>query len=95
MGIVDVAARLALTPRSLQRKLPKDAPFSALVDEVRRDRASELLTREGMLLCEIAYRLGFSGVTPFFRAFRRWTGVSPRAFQREQERRGGVGDETR
>jgi AraC-like DNA-binding protein len=84
LTIVDVSARLAMSPRSLQRRLREQrSSFSALVDQVRRDLAQELLAHEGTLLCEIAYRLGFSGVTPFFRAFRRWTGASPREFQRK------------
>jgi AraC-like DNA-binding protein len=83
VSIGEVSRRLQLTPRSLQRRLhEKQASFSALVDQARRELAQKLLAGEGTLLCEIAYRLGFSGVAPFFRAFRRWTGSSPREFQR-------------
>jgi AraC-like DNA-binding protein len=88
LSINDVSTRLGLTPRSLQRKLrDKGVSFTGLVDAARLELAQELLAREGTLLCEIAYRLGFSGVTPFFRAFRRWTGTSPREFQRDQGER--------
>jgi AraC-like DNA-binding protein len=81
--IVDVSSRLGMTPRSLQRRLrEKGASFSVLVDEARRDLAQNLLSDEGTLLCDVAYRLGFSGLSAFFKAFRRWTGVSPREFQR-------------
>ena len=78
----DVAERLGASTRSLQRRLSeRGVSFSELVDQERRELAKALLAREGTLLCEIAYRLGFSGVSPFLRAFRRWTGTSPSAFR--------------
>jgi AraC-like DNA-binding protein len=81
IGINDVAKRVGMTPRSLQRKLREtNASFSTLLDDARRDLAKQLLSREGMLVCAIAYRLGFGSVAAFFRAFRRWTGLSPRQF---------------
>jgi AraC-like DNA-binding protein len=83
LTILHVSSRLGMTPRSLQRRLrEKGASFSALVDEARRDLAQKLLSDEGTLLCDVAYRLGLSGLSAFFKAFRRWTGVSPRELQR-------------
>ena len=80
-----ITERLGLNARSLQRRLREQhTSLSELVDEARRDLAKELLAKEGLLLCEIAYRLGFGGVSAFFRAFRRWTGSSPREFHRSQ-----------
>jgi AraC-like DNA-binding protein len=85
MSATVISKRLGLTPRSLQRRLQdQSTSLSALVDEARRDLANELLAKEGLLLCEIAYRLGFGGVSAFFRAFRRWTGSTPREFHRSQ-----------
>jgi AraC-like DNA-binding protein len=82
---IAITARLGATQRSLQRKLrERNTSLAALVEEVRCDLAKELLAKDGLLLCEIAYRLGFTGVSAFFRAFRRWTGSSPRAFRRPQ-----------
>jgi AraC-like DNA-binding protein len=83
VDILEAARIVGMTPRSLQRRLrEKNASFSTLLDDARRDLAKKLLAREGMLVCAIAYRLGFSSVAAFFRAFRRWTGLSPRQFQR-------------
>jgi AraC-like DNA-binding protein len=83
VGIGAVATRLGMTPRSFQRRLQEQqTSYSDLVDDVRRELAKTMLAEEGTLLCSIAYQLGYSGVTPFFRAFRRWTGASPREFQR-------------
>jgi AraC-like DNA-binding protein len=82
LGVDVIAVGLQTSGRSLQRKLrEREQSLSGLIDEVRRARASELLSQDGILLCDVAYLLGFSSVGPFFRAFRRWTGTSPRAFQ--------------
>jgi AraC-like DNA-binding protein len=83
IALEDVARALAMSPRSLQRRLADHGiSYSTLLDEARRDLAKSLLAREGVLLADVAYRLGFSQVTAFFRAFRRWTGMRPREFQR-------------
>ena len=81
-SIDDVAARLHLSSRSLQRRLTEmKTPYSAVLDDVRREHATTLVAQPGMLIAHIAHRLGFRSVTAFFRAFRRWTGTSPRAFR--------------
>jgi AraC-like DNA-binding protein len=80
-----IAAALALSGRTLQRKLKEHGvSHSALIDDVRREIATTLLARDGVRLCDVAYRLGFSGLTPFYRAFRRWTGTTPRLFQKAE-----------
>jgi AraC-like DNA-binding protein len=82
LGVDVVAAELEMSGRSLQRKLKEhDATLSTLIDETRRRQAESLLANEGILLCDVAYRLGFATPAAFFRAFRRWTGTTPRAFQ--------------
>jgi AraC-like DNA-binding protein len=83
LGIDVIAAQLDMSARALQRKLKERSLFvSGLIDESRRNVAESLLARESALLCDVAYQLGFRDVEAFFRAFRRWTGTSPRAFQR-------------
>jgi AraC-like DNA-binding protein len=53
------------------------------VDETRHTLAVRYV-REGRLSnAEVASRLGYENVNAFFRAFRRWTGTTPRRFQRE------------
>jgi AraC-like DNA-binding protein len=83
LGADVIGSQLDLSGRSLQRKLKeRGMSFSALVDDTRRALAEELLKRDSVLLCDVGYRLGFADVKAFFRAFRRWTGTSPRAFQK-------------
>ncbi|MHB8419478.1 MAG: AraC family transcriptional regulator [Myxococcales bacterium] len=81
-ALARTARELAVAPRTLQRDLRRGGTsFAALLDEARRDRALRLL-KEGGAIAEISDRLGFSEPSAFFRAFRRWTGQSPRGWAR-------------
>jgi AraC-like DNA-binding protein len=77
-----IARRLGVSPRSLRRRLGDEGhSLSALVDEVRRELSmSELLNPE-MPIKRIADRVGFSEVSAFHRAFKRWTGVTPARYR--------------
>ncbi|WP_437710833.1 AraC family transcriptional regulator [Sorangium sp. So ce448] len=76
-----LAARLRMSPRTLQRRLGDEGTsVHALLDEVRRGRAAALLDAD-MAIGEVAYLLGYSEPSAFHRAFRRWTGVTPEAFR--------------
>jgi AraC-like DNA-binding protein len=76
--ITRVAKRLACTPRTLQRRLRNcGVEFKALVDDTRRRFALDYLTDSENTLTEIAFLLGYSEVSAFSRAFKRWTGTTP------------------
>ena len=81
---VAALARAAGTSvRSLQRRLASaQLSFGQLLDETRRDAAVRMLREPGAKIIEISGELGYSDSANFTRAFRRWTGVSPRAFRR-------------
>ncbi|MBK6696563.1 MAG: AraC family transcriptional regulator [Myxococcales bacterium] len=69
--------------RSLQRRLrERGTTWSAVLDGVRYRAAVELMTSQPLPLDQVAARLGFGGSPALHRAFQRWTGSSPRAFQR-------------
>jgi AraC-like DNA-binding protein len=57
------------------------APFSALVDDVRRARALALLADPALSGSEVGLLLGYAETAAFFRAFRRWTGTTPGRFR--------------
>jgi AraC-like DNA-binding protein len=79
----EVAARLHVSPRTLKRRLAERATtFSTLLDQARLERAQRLLASPRLSLEEIAERAGYSDVTNFTRAFRRWTGTTPAAYRR-------------
>lgn len=78
-GIEAAAAALALTPRTLQRRLAeRDTSFQAEVNLLRAALAKDLLRGDPSLsIAGIATRLGFADVANFHRAFRNWTGMTP------------------
>lgn len=82
-SLTQVAERLAVSPRTLHRKLEEsDTSFQAIKDEVRRDIAIRRLTRSEDPIAAIAFDVGFDNPTAFHRAFRHWTGSTPNAYRR-------------
>jgi AraC-like DNA-binding protein len=74
-----VARELGMSERSLQRHLRElGYTYAALADEVREATARLYLEQPDMALAEIGYLLGFADQSTFHRAFKRWTGCTPR-----------------
>jgi AraC-like DNA-binding protein len=82
-GMNDLAHRLDVHPKSLQRTLARlGTSFREIRDEARRQKALEILGKDTSVLNEeIAELLGFSSNASFTRAFKRWTGVTPTKFR--------------
>src|SRR6185437_701724 len=81
-GPEQVAARLAISPQTLRRKLAAEqTSFQRVRDQLRRDVAVSALVRGDASIEELSERLGFSEPSAFHRAFRRWTGATPRTYQ--------------
>ncbi|MGE4242182.1 AraC family transcriptional regulator [Ramlibacter sp.] len=77
-----LASLLHVSPRTLHRQLKEEgASLQALKDDVRRERAQELLLRSGKPLKQVAALVGFRNEKSFTRAFRAWTGRTPGAFR--------------
>lgn len=77
-----IAKSLAMSTRSLQRKLKEEgSSFKEILEQTRRDLAQQYVREGQMSTKEITYLLGFSEPSNFARAFRRWTGVSPSEFR--------------
>ena len=78
----NVAARLGLTPRTLQRQLARaGTSYKAERDCVLKQRAKGLVLMTRRPLAEIAEVLGFSEPSAFSHAYRRWFGVTPRTMR--------------
>lgn len=79
-----VAQRLHMSRPTLYRKLKKeDLVFQELVEEIRREKALEIIQDPELSLSEIAFVLGFSELSAFSRAFKRWTGTRPNQYRNE------------
>ncbi|MGJ8670349.1 MAG: AraC family transcriptional regulator [Oceanococcus sp.] len=77
-SLEDVAKNLALSPRSLRRKLDEEGTnFRAVLENERKLLAKQLLQSTQMKLDELAIQLGYADTASFTRAFRRWFGQSP------------------
>jgi AraC-like DNA-binding protein len=77
-----LARRLGLSERTLQRRLSeRGLSFSDVLTEARKLKAMGMLGTDTLGVAEIAWRLGYSDVTSFNHAFRRWTGVSPNRYR--------------
>lgn len=80
-----VAERLHMSSRSLQRRLKDEGTsLQELLSSVRADLAVRHLAEKHESISEIAFLLGFSEVSTFHRAFKRWTGLTPAAYRRSQ-----------
>ncbi len=75
---VEVAGDLAMSVRTLSRRLSEEGTsFLAIAEEVRIERAELLLISSAMPLAKMAVQLGFSDSTAFSRAFKRVKGCAP------------------
>jgi AraC-like DNA-binding protein len=81
-----VARRLAVTPRTLQRRLARvGASFQILCDQVRKAAAETYLTNTTLSISEVTYLLGYSEPAAFHRACKRWfRGITAQAFRRRR-----------
>lgn len=83
VSIQAVAAALDLSERTLQRRLGESGvTFNELVEGMRLELSRRYLRQDHLSLTEIGYLLGYSELSAFSRAFRRWTGISPIEFRR-------------
>lgn len=84
-----LAEEMHMSSRTLRRHLGKEGTgYQELMDEVRRMLAEQWLTLGILTLEEISERLGYSELSNFIHAFRRWTGQSPARFRRERKEEG-------
>ena len=78
-----IASQLGVSTRTLRRQLQAEkTTFKKLLDETRLAMARRYLEIGDKSSDQIAFLLGFSDVTAFHRAFRRWTGMTPQAYRR-------------
>jgi AraC-like DNA-binding protein len=77
-----VSKLLGVSTRSLRRALhDHDTSYHELLASTRRARAESMLANRTLAIYEVAFALSYDDVSTFARAFRQWTGLSPREFR--------------
>src|SRR5437588_7696532 len=77
-----IAVKLGLSRQTLFRKLKTEGiTFEKVLDELRHKLALHYLNGKKVSVNETAYLVGYSEPSAFSRAFKRWTGSSPRVIQ--------------
>ncbi len=80
--LAEVAGIMGLGERTFQRRLSeRGKTFQGLVDDARHQLAEQLVVGSSYSLIEIAFLTGFSEQSAFSRAFKRWSGMSPKAYR--------------
>ncbi len=86
-GIADierVSGSLSMSRWTLNRKLKKEGTtFKDLLAELRKEFAVIYFENRALSLTEIAFLLGYSEYSAFHRAFKDWTGQTPREYRRK------------
>jgi AraC-like DNA-binding protein len=78
-----IARRLAMSERTLSRRLDEEgSAFKTLLEDLRRRLSLRYVRDSELAFAEIAFLLGFSQTAAFYRAFRRWTGQTPLEWRR-------------
>lgn len=81
-----IAKKLHMSRQTLYRRLNQEnISFHELVERVRKERALFYLDQGDYSLSQIAFLLGFSELSAFSRAFKRWTGVSPGKYKQQAQ----------
>ncbi|MDF1780531.1 MAG: AraC family transcriptional regulator ligand-binding domain-containing protein [Alcanivoracaceae bacterium] len=80
-----MAGWLHLSSRTFKRRLHEEGVnYRDLTESELKDRALRWLADDRLGISEVAYRLGYNDVSNFSRAFKRWTGKTPRDYRISQ-----------
>jgi AraC-like DNA-binding protein len=87
LSLEAVAANFNLSARSLQRKLKEEGvSYSDIVEEVRKTLAIHYINSGNYPIKDISHILGYNEQSAFLRAFKRWTGKTPKTFSDSSRR---------
>jgi AraC-like DNA-binding protein len=81
ISIDAVCEKLAVSRQTLYRKLKEEgSDYKSLSEEYKKTEALRLLQFESANITNISLRLGFKDSSSFYKAFKRWFGMSPKAY---------------
>ncbi|MDD4367865.1 MAG: AraC family transcriptional regulator [Oscillospiraceae bacterium] len=84
LSLLTVAEAVGLSERYLSALLTEatGASYHEWLSRLRRDKAQQLLTQSEQSVKEIALLVGYDNVNTFYKAFRKWTGLTPLQYRR-------------
>ena len=81
VNLKEVAKELNISQATLHRRLIQEgSSFQEIKDELKRELAINLLLLQHMPVYEVAEKVGFSDARSLTRAFKKWTGLTPRSY---------------
>lgn len=81
-NLENLADAAGVSPRTLQRRLnEEDTSFNRLRDEVRFEKARQLLAHPDLSVLDVSHSVGYQNLPHFTRAFRRWSGLTPTRYR--------------
>jgi len=82
----NISNALNITEQNLKLKLAaKDTCFQDILEDIRQKLSMVYIEQSSLNISQMAYMLGFSDSSNFTRAFKRWTGQSPRDYRKDRE----------
>ncbi len=91
-GMATAATAQAMSERTLRRHLADaGTSYQAVLDEVRRSLAEEMLDTRVLAVEDVAQRLGYAEASSFIHAFKRWRGETPTQYRLRRTRPAGPG----
>ncbi|CAM3635458.1 AraC family transcriptional regulator [Parendozoicomonas haliclonae] len=84
---LEIIAEALKTPHwTLRRKLQEEnTTFKEILEQTRKELAGSYLANTATAVSEVAYLTGFSSTEAFQRAFKRWTGLPPGEYRRQNQ----------
>ncbi len=84
-SIQELAAELGISAQTLHRRLKQNATsYQKIKDNLRRTLAIHKLVQEKLPIEQVSEAVGFSESRSFTRAFKHWTGLTPRQYRKQQ-----------
>ncbi|MFN0217220.1 MAG: AraC family transcriptional regulator ligand-binding domain-containing protein [Hyphomicrobium sp.] len=85
-ALEEISSEIRLPLKAIERELRRDGiNYKDLVEKTRQDLALMYIGQRQLQISEIALLLGYSELSAFSRAVRRWTGQSPRSLRARME----------
>lgn len=80
-----ICAIMLMSSRTMHRRLEDvGTNYRDVIEKYKLEKALQLLNQPNIMMTEIAFQLGFSDLSSFSRAFRRWSGISPSQLQKNK-----------